>query len=61
MFRRLVRWLLGVPHPDDLDEHVRNARRRDRQRTDAIHESDRSNIGGSPGGGVSGSSSGFGG
>lgn len=60
MLTRLIRWLRGIPSPDHLDAHVRHSKQRDRQKTDAIREADRSNLGGGVGGGLSGSSGGLG-
>jgi len=60
MLRRLVRWLLAIPGRDSAEARVRLERERDRMRTDAIRESDRSNLGGTPGGGLGGSSGSFG-
>jgi hypothetical protein len=47
--RRLVRWLLGIPRPDELEEHVSHASERDRQKTGAIVEASRSNMAGGKG------------
>lgn len=56
MLRRLWNWLLGIPKPDAVEARRQLDAERDRHRTDAIRESDRSNLGGPPGGGLSGSS-----
>ena len=56
MLRRFLDWLLGVPARDSLEARRRLDAERDRHRTDAIRKSDRSNLGGPPGGGLSGSS-----
>jgi len=47
--RRLVHWLLGVPRPDELEEHVRHASERDHAKTGAIVEASRSNMSGGKG------------
>ncbi len=47
--RRLLRWPLGVPRPDELEEHVRHASERDHQKTGAIVEASRSNMAGGKG------------
>jgi hypothetical protein len=47
--RRLMRWLLGIPRPDELEEHVRHASERDRHKTGAIVEASRSNMAGGKG------------
>ena len=47
--RRLVRWLLGIPRPDELEEHVGLASERDRHKTSAIVEASRSNMAGGKG------------
>ena len=55
MLRRFIRWLMGVPaKPEDLEEYMRLAATRDRQRTDAIVEADRSNLTGGMRGGPGG-------
>ena len=60
VLRRFLNWLLGIPGRDSLDERRRLDAERDRHRTDAIRESDRSNLGGPPGGGLGGSPGSFG-
>ncbi len=47
--RRLVHWLLGIPRPADLEEHVSHAAERDRHKTGAIVEASRSNMAGGKG------------
>ncbi|HJP71547.1 MAG TPA: hypothetical protein VJ975_07490 [Candidatus Limnocylindria bacterium] len=60
MLRRLLRWLLGIPSPDGLEARRQLEADRDRSRTNAIREADRTNLGGPPGGGLGGSSGSFG-
>ena len=55
MLRRFLRWLMGVPaRPEDVEESSRLAATRDRQKTDAIVEADRSNLAGGMRGGPGG-------
>jgi hypothetical protein len=44
MLRRFVNWLLGIPKPQDAEAQARIAAEKDRQRTEAIYEGDKSNI-----------------
>ena len=46
MFKRLIRWLLGIPPKDQLEAHRRLAAERDGSRTGAIEANDRSTTGG---------------
>ena len=60
VLKRLLHWLLGIPAPESVEARRRLDDERERHRTDAIRESDRSNLGGPPGGGLGGSSGSFG-
>ncbi|HEX2883033.1 MAG TPA: hypothetical protein VHQ42_00520 [Candidatus Limnocylindria bacterium] len=42
----MLRWLMGVPPEERLDEQRSLAAERDRHRTDAIEAADRANIAG---------------
>jgi len=48
MVRRFLNWLLGIPDPQDLDARRRLEAERDhekdRQRTEAIYQGDKSNL-----------------
>ncbi len=46
MLHRFLRWLMGVPPRERLDEHRSLAVARDRHKTDAIEAADRGNIAG---------------
>ena len=51
MLRRFVRWLLGIPHPDRLDDAVHMAWERERAKHGAVIEASRSNLAGGKGAG----------
>lgn len=47
MFKRLIRWLLGMPPKDQLEAHRALSGERDRGKTGAIEASDVANVTGS--------------
>lgn len=51
MLRRLLRWLLGVPPADKVEEVARIAAARENARTEAVIEAGRSNLAGGKGAG----------
>jgi hypothetical protein len=54
MIHRLVRWLLGIPPPDKVEQVARLAPERENARTEAVIEAGRSNLAGGKGAGPGG-------
>ena len=54
MRRRLIRWLLGIPPADKVEEVARLAAARENARTGAVIEAGRSNLAGGKGAGPGG-------
>ena len=54
MRRRLIRWLLGIPPADKVEEVARLAAARENARTVAVIEAGRSNLAGGKGAGPGG-------